>query len=120
MATILYIGTYGTDDLTRATMPFHMASGALDAGHEPGIVLAGEASYLLKSGVIEEVRGLGIPPLAELMAKMIQHHVPIYVYGGCAKARGALQSDLEGKNASFITSKDLADLTVAADRVVTI
>jgi hypothetical protein len=34
------------------------------------------------------------------------------------KARGVSEDDLQGKNAKFITPKDLADLTVAADRVV--
>jgi hypothetical protein len=32
MATILYIGTSGSDDPTRATIPFVAASGAVEAG----------------------------------------------------------------------------------------
>ena len=33
MAHILYYGTHGSDEPTRAVLPFHMAKGALEAGH---------------------------------------------------------------------------------------
>jgi predicted peroxiredoxin len=39
MAKILFTGTHGSDDPTRATMPFHMAKGAIEAGHEVSISL---------------------------------------------------------------------------------
>jgi predicted peroxiredoxin len=48
MSKVLCVGTFATDDPTRATMPFIAASGALDKGHEPMIVLMGEAVYLKK------------------------------------------------------------------------
>ena len=51
MSKLLYVGTFATDDPTRATMPFIAASGALDRGHESMIVLMGESVYLLKEGV---------------------------------------------------------------------
>ena len=34
MASILYIGTHGTNDPTDATFPFLLAKGAIDAGAE--------------------------------------------------------------------------------------
>lgn len=46
MATILYVGTYGSDDPTRASLPFHAAIGAIEAGHQPQIALMGEATYV--------------------------------------------------------------------------
>ena len=79
MSKLLYVGTFATDDPTRATMPFIAASGALDRGHEPMIVLMGEAVYLLKAEVVNAVHGVGFPPLQQLMNKMIEHKVPIYV-----------------------------------------
>ncbi len=79
MGKLLYVGTFATDDPTRATMPFIGASGALDRGHEPMIVLMGEAVYLLKDGVADTVHGVGFPPLRQLMDKMIKHKVPFYV-----------------------------------------
>ncbi len=79
MGKLLYVGTYATDDPTRATMPILGASGALDRGHEPMIVLMGEAVYLLKDGVADSVHGVGFPPLRQLMGKVIDHEVPFYV-----------------------------------------
>ena len=38
MAKLLYVGTHATDDPTRATFPFLMAKGAIEAGHEAGII----------------------------------------------------------------------------------
>ena len=34
MASILFQATYGSDDPTRATMPFIGANGAIEAGHQ--------------------------------------------------------------------------------------
>lgn len=78
MGKILYVGTFGTDDPTRATMPFIAASGAIDSGHEPGIVLMGESVYLGNDQVVNAIHGLGFPPLSQLMNKILEHGVPIY------------------------------------------
>ena len=78
MGRILYVGTYGSDDPTRATMPFIAASGALDAGHEPGIVLMGEAVYLGNDEIVDALHGVGFPPLRQLINKALDNGVPIY------------------------------------------
>lgn len=54
-AKILYVGTSGSDDPTRAGLPFNFALGAVDAGHQPEIFLAGEAAYLMKATVMDAV-----------------------------------------------------------------
>jgi uncharacterized protein involved in oxidation of intracellular sulfur len=59
MARIVYIGTEGSSDPTRASLPFIMAKGALEAGHDPIIVLIGEATYLLKEEVAQTTQGVG-------------------------------------------------------------
>lgn len=79
MSRLLFVGTFASDDPTRATMPFIAASGALDRGHEPMIVLMGEAVYLLKEKVLSAVQGVGFPPLQQLMNKMIENNVPLYI-----------------------------------------
>jgi uncharacterized protein involved in oxidation of intracellular sulfur len=66
MAKLLYIGTAGTDDPTRATFPFLFAKAAIEAGHEAGIILMGEAAPLIKDSVAAQIHGVGIPPLKEL------------------------------------------------------
>ena len=79
MATLLYIGTSGTDDPTRATFPFLMAKGAIDAGHETGIILQGEAAPLIKDSIAAQVQGIGVPPLKELLEFLVARDVRISV-----------------------------------------
>ena len=79
MASILYTTTSGSDDPTRASIPFFMALGAIKAGHEPSIGLIGEATYLMKDEVAAQIHGVGWPPLKELLSQVINHGVPIYV-----------------------------------------
>ena len=79
MATIVYTSTYGTDDPTRATLPFLGALGALEAGHEAQIILQGEAGYLMKDDLVEQVHGVGWPPLTEVLAKVVDQEIPVYV-----------------------------------------
>lgn len=79
MATILSVSTYGSDDPTRATLPFVAAMGAVTAGHRPQIMLAGEATYLMKDFVVEQIHGVGWPPLKELLLPIVGHGVPLYV-----------------------------------------
>ena len=74
MAKILYATSFGSDDPTRAT-----ATGAIEAGHEAEIVLLGEATYLVRPGVADAVHGVGFPPLTELISKVREHGVPVYV-----------------------------------------
>ena len=80
MARLLYIGTHGPDDPTKACMPFHLAvNGAIAAGIEAEINLAGDAAVLIQDQYIASVVPVGMPPLAELMAKVQEHRVPIYI-----------------------------------------
>ena len=78
MAKLLFIGTYGTDDPTRATMPFVGAVGALIKGHEPTVLLMGESVYMLRGQVLEHVHGVGFPPLRDLVDKILGEKVPLY------------------------------------------
>ena len=79
MALILYVSTFGSDDPTRATLAFGDALGAIEAGHEAMIALAGEATYLMKDSVAAAVQGVGWPTVRELLEKVIEHKIPIYV-----------------------------------------
>jgi predicted peroxiredoxin len=79
MAKILYLGTAGSDDPTRACFPFQWALGARDAGHEAEVFLAGEAVYLMKSTVADAVLPVAMPALKELMDEVVAQHVPIFV-----------------------------------------
>lgn len=78
MAKILYVGTAGTDDPTRAGLPFTFALGALEAGHAPEIFLVAEAPYLLRPDVAEWVVPVGLPSVREMLDKLVSAGVPIH------------------------------------------
>jgi predicted peroxiredoxin len=79
MARILYMGTAGSDDPTRAGLPFNFAMGALEAGHQPEIFLAGEAAYLMKDSVMAALQPVAMPALKEMVDALVAHRVPIFV-----------------------------------------
>jgi predicted peroxiredoxin len=79
MAKILYLGTAGSDDPTRAGLPFNFALGALDAGHQPEVFLAGEAAYLMKATVADAVMPVAMPPLKAMIDEVVAQRVPIFV-----------------------------------------
>lgn len=76
---LLYVGLHGTDDPTLATLPFLTATGAATAEVDCCIALLGEAAMLARPGMIDAVKGVGFPPLAELWQKVRDAEVPIYV-----------------------------------------
>lgn len=71
--------TWGTSDATRATIPFHLARGAKQTGIDVRIVLAGDATDLIRPGVAETVRGKGVPPLREVLDFAYANQIPIHV-----------------------------------------
>ena len=119
MAKVLFIGTHGTDDPTRATFPFMEAKGVIEAGHEAGIILMMEAASLIKDRVAAQVQGIGVPPLKELMDFLRARNVRISVCEPSGRALGVTEDDFAGKNSGFGTSVDAANAYVGYDRVVT-
>jgi predicted peroxiredoxin len=79
MSGILAIATHATDDPTRGSLPFITATGALEAGKEVAVVLLGEGVYLAKADIAQSVQGVGFPELTELMEKVVEAGVPVYV-----------------------------------------
>lgn len=80
MATLLITTVAGPNDPTRASLGFHMAvNGAAKNGVDTRVAMAGDALDLLKPGVAGTVRGVGVPPLAELLAGCAAAGVRIFV-----------------------------------------
>lgn len=119
MAKILFVATHGTEDPTRATFPFMEAKGAVDAGHETGVILMMEAAPLIKENVAAQVHGVGVPPLKELMDFLVTHHVRVSVCEPSGREVGVTEEDFGGKNSGFGTSIDAANAYAGYDRVVT-
>jgi predicted peroxiredoxin len=77
---ILYISTNGSTDPTKASIPWHLAvNGSIEAGQTARIVLAGDASEIVKADVRQAVEGVGVPALRDLVAKAQANGVPIHV-----------------------------------------
>ncbi|HEY5907008.1 MAG TPA: DsrE family protein [Vicinamibacteria bacterium] len=76
---ILIKSAWGSADPTQASFAFHHANAFAAAGHEVQIFLLGEAVSLLRTPVANSVVPVGWPPLAEALAKVLEHKVPIHV-----------------------------------------
>jgi predicted peroxiredoxin len=77
---ITYFASAGTADATRASIPLHLAAnGSVEVGHETSIILGGDAAELLLGNNVDTVEGVGVPPLRDLLAKLRDHAVPVFV-----------------------------------------
>lgn len=77
---ITYFVSSGAADPTRASIPLHLAAnGSLEAGQQPAIVLGGDGTELVLGDNAERMEGIGLPPARELLAKLRDHEVPVFV-----------------------------------------
>ncbi len=76
----VYIVTRGTSDATGASVPLHLAAnGSLEVGQDVAIVLAGDSADIVVGDNAETMEGVGVPPVRELLTKLRDHNVPVYV-----------------------------------------
>ena len=76
----LYFATAGAADATRASLPLHLAvNGSVEVGHDTAVALIGDAAELLSEETANRLEGVGVPPVRELLAKLMEHGVPVYV-----------------------------------------
>lgn len=76
----VYMATKGAGDPTLASIPLHMAlNGSAEVGHDVAIVLVGDAAEIVLGENPEKLEGVGVPPMRELLAKVRDHNVPVYV-----------------------------------------
>ncbi len=77
---MLITAAAGPSDPTRASIPFHIAvNGCVPEGQEVELVLAGDATELTVGDTVDRLEGVGVPPMRELVAKLIEHQVPVYI-----------------------------------------
>jgi predicted peroxiredoxin len=77
---ILYLATAGAVDPTRASIPLHIAAnGSLAEGQDCAVVLVGDATELVSSKKASQLEGVGVPPARELLQKLVDNRVPVYV-----------------------------------------
>jgi len=76
----LYVATTGAADPTRASLALHVAAnGSVEIGDEAAVVLMGDATELVAEETLNGLEGVGVPPARDLMAKLLEHAVPVYV-----------------------------------------
>jgi predicted peroxiredoxin len=77
---VLYLATTGAGDPTKASIPLHIAAnGSVEAGQECAVVLAGDATELISQETAQHVEGVGVPPVRDLIRKLIDNQVPVSV-----------------------------------------
>jgi predicted peroxiredoxin len=119
MAKLLIVTSTGSQESTRASVPFHIAAnGAAPVVQKWAVALAGDATDLLKQEVALGVRGVGIPPLVDLLASCSRRVSASMFERAAPRPGGVLQQHLEGRPAEFITPPDLVRLTMEADRIL--
>ncbi len=79
MAKIVYMGSSGSENPTKAAFPFILANGAVEAGYEAEVSIFADAVVIMKDVVANSIVPVGWPPLKEIMATTIKNKVPIYV-----------------------------------------
>lgn len=77
---ILYLAAAGPTDPTRASIPLHIAAnGSVGEGQECAVVLVGDATDLISREKAERLEGVGVPPAKELLQKLLDNRVPVFV-----------------------------------------
>ena len=79
MSRLLITATHGFDNASRASMPLYLARGAKEAGIDVAVVLALDATVLVKPEIRKHVQPHGQPALEELFQFTVDHRIPVYV-----------------------------------------
>ena len=77
---LTYFASAGSGDPTKASIPFHLAvNGSVEVGQDTAIIVGGDATEILVGDNADRIEGVGVPPLRELLSKLAEHEVPVYV-----------------------------------------
>jgi predicted peroxiredoxin len=76
----LYLVSKGADDPTLASVPLHLAvNGSAEVGHETQVLLVGDGTEIVVGDGGQGIAGVGVPAMAELLSKLREHRIPVYV-----------------------------------------
>lgn len=84
---IVVIGTHGSDDPERATLPFVCGNAALAMGVEATAILQGTAAELALKGGSDHVFAPELPPLKDLIGSFLEQGGQLLICTPCIKAR---------------------------------
>jgi predicted peroxiredoxin len=73
---LLYMGTHGPEDPTRAALVFSAAGGAREAGLTATVAVVGDGVLLMNSVIAQNTKGLGRDPVYELIQRAVSPNPP--------------------------------------------
>jgi len=74
----LFTSTHGSENPTRSTLAWLQAKGAVEAGHQATISLVGDSVVVLREEVAENIQGMGLPPLKELITFARENKITVF------------------------------------------
>ena len=76
----LYWVTTGASDATKASIPVHLAvNGSAEVGHDIEIIFAWDGAEIVTGDNATSMKGVGVPPMSELIEKVLKFKIPVYV-----------------------------------------
>lgn len=69
---------WGSDDPTRASVPFLQGLALAEAGHDVQTFLTGEATHLMRKATVDSIMPVGWPPLSATLAKVVAKRIPVF------------------------------------------
>jgi predicted peroxiredoxin len=113
---LVFMVTRGPSDAELATIPFVMAAAALASDVRVVIGLQGDAVELARTGIAETVEAAGFPPLAKLLADVLELGGSLLVCNPCLKSRGiAVPDDLVAGAEVVAAARFVAEITSATN-----
>lgn len=79
MSRILIKSAWGSDDPTKACLPFVRGNSLVEAGHEVQLFLESEAVGLMRDSLANVLVPVGWPPLREILPKTIELGLRIHL-----------------------------------------
>ncbi len=119
MAKLVFISTYGADDVERASLPWALATASLASDHEVHMYLQGPAVELLKKeGGAQGLRHEPFPALADLIELFQDAEGHLYGCAPCLQARNLKAEDLID-DVKIVGGAAMVDTCLTADNVFT-
>ncbi|MEX2562410.1 MAG: DsrE family protein [Nitriliruptoraceae bacterium] len=85
---MLFPCSHGEDDPERAIIPFIVASTAAVSGQRAVVVCTVEAAWIGVPGVAERIESDGLPPLADLLRRLVESGGEVWLCSACTTKRG--------------------------------
>ena len=117
MAKLVFISTYGADDVERASLPLALATASLASGHEVHLYFQGPAVELLKADFDRDsLQHTPFPSLGELIEIFREMEGHLYGCAPCLQSRNLKQEDLlEG--VQIVGGAAMVEQCLTADKV---